>query len=72
MTDKKSKGKNLLAFVVSHPSPSHPNDEDLSFHPRKHKSLPGDPGVGDPVSAKDGAPQFGVGIESARQDAGHE
>jgi hypothetical protein len=29
------------------PGLDHPNDEDLSFHSKKHKSLPGDPGVGD-------------------------
>ena len=30
----------------------HPNDEDLSFHPREHKSLPRDPGLGDPGSER--------------------
>jgi hypothetical protein len=40
---------------------NHPNDEDLSFHPKKQKSLLGGPVLGTPV-ARHGAPGFVVGV----------
>ncbi len=32
-----------MEFVVSHPSPDHPSDEDLFLHPSEQQSLAGDP-----------------------------
>jgi hypothetical protein len=38
----------MVAAVA--PGLDHPNDEELSFHPKQHKSLLGDPGLRGPVS----------------------